>query len=311
MPHLQVAILHELWTGGHGSMAEDLEAILPDVPYVGITLTMPAEFRPILQQNRHLLHGVPAMGAEAILQWARASSGVRLIVLVVQQTFGGFLNFVPHLHIMVSAGGLQESTNRWIARLRFNEKELMQAWRFALVALLSEACKKNILKSDLSSKDLQAMLAAQYKREWQIYVNRARSKSYQLKHDGRYIRRPPVAQHRIMSVDNGQIEYLAKDTRHKQFVLKYYKYEEFVDLLSQYVPERGRHAMRYFGLLAPRSKAKLWAGIFVMLNQRPRPHPTRRTYRERYLRTWGNDPLQDSHGHPMCWVGRRVPIKLA
>src|SRR5438552_2856875 len=77
---------------------QEMEAILPDVPYLGITLTMPAEFRTILQQNRHLLHDVPAVGAEAIMQWAKARHGMRLLVVVVQQTFGGFLNFVPHLH---------------------------------------------------------------------------------------------------------------------------------------------------------------------------------------------------------------------
>jgi hypothetical protein len=85
---------------------EDLSTILPEIPYIGITLTIPMEFRTILQQNRRLLHGIPAMGAEAIIQWAKARYGVRLLVLVVQQTFGGFLNFVPHLHVMVSAGGL-------------------------------------------------------------------------------------------------------------------------------------------------------------------------------------------------------------
>src|ERR1700737_3027609 len=42
---------------------EDLKGPLPDIPYVGITLTMPKEFWPILQQNRHLLYGMPAMGA--------------------------------------------------------------------------------------------------------------------------------------------------------------------------------------------------------------------------------------------------------
>jgi hypothetical protein len=51
---------------------EDLGAILPDVSYIGITLTMPIEFRSIFQQNRHLLHAVSAMGAEAIMQWAKA-----------------------------------------------------------------------------------------------------------------------------------------------------------------------------------------------------------------------------------------------
>jgi len=82
-------------------------------------------------------------GAEAIQQWAKARYGVRLIGLVVQQTFGGFLNFVPHLHVLVSAGGLMESRNRWIHHLKYDERELMCAWRYAVVAFLSEARKRN------------------------------------------------------------------------------------------------------------------------------------------------------------------------
>lgn len=60
---------------------EEMQAVLPDVPYVGITLTMPMEFRTILQQNRHILHGIPEMGAEAIQYWAKVRYGVRLIPL--------------------------------------------------------------------------------------------------------------------------------------------------------------------------------------------------------------------------------------
>src|SRR5207302_3018328 len=63
---------------------QDLEAILPDIPYAGITLTIPKELWPILQQNRQILYGMPAMGAEAIQLWAKARYGVRLIVIVVQ-----------------------------------------------------------------------------------------------------------------------------------------------------------------------------------------------------------------------------------
>ena len=254
---------------------EDLEAILPNVPYVGITLTMPMEFRTIFQHNRHLLHGVPAMGAEAIIQWGKARYGVRLLVLVVQQTFGGFLNFVPHLHVMVSAGGLQDSTNRWIRRLKFDKEELMCAWRYAVIAFLAEARKRNLLRSNLSDEELLTMFATQYKRSWNIFISRTGSKAYRLRHDGRYIRRPPVAQRRVTRIGTHQVEYLAKDTRNKQFVSKWYTNEEFVDTLIQHVPDRGRHAMRYFGLLSPRSKARVWAGIFVLLNQRKRPHPPR------------------------------------
>jgi hypothetical protein len=288
-----------------------MQAILPDVPYVGITLTLPMEFRPIVQQNPHILRGIPAMGAEAIQQWAKARYGVRLIVLVVQQTFGGFLNFVPHLHILVSAGGLMESRNRWVHRLKYDEHELMCAWRFAVVAFLSEAHKKNVLRSSLSSEDLLNMLTTQYKRPWNVFMSRNGSKAYRLKHDGRYIRGPPIAQHRLTRVGNAQVEYLAKDTKNKQFVPKRYANEEFVNLLMQHVPHRGRHAMRYFGLLSPLAKSQLWTGVFVLLNQQRRPHPPHLRWRWLRLKTFGTDPLQDRLGHRMHWVGRRAPVTAA
>ena len=49
-----------------------------------------------------------------------------------------------------------------------------------------------------------------------------------LKHDERYIRRPPIAQHRLGKIGRDQVEYLAKDTRNKQFVLRRYPKAEFI-----------------------------------------------------------------------------------
>jgi Putative transposase/Transposase zinc-binding domain len=285
----------------------DLETILPDIPYIGITLTIPMEFRAILQQNRHVLHGVPAMGAEAIMQWAKARWGVRLLVLVVQQTFGGFLTFVPHLHIMVSAGGLLESKGRWIHRVKFDKEELMRAWRYALIAFLAEAHKRNVLRSSFSVEEIRNLCATQYQRPWNIFVSRAGSKVYRLRHDGRYIRRPPIAQHRMTRIGRHEVDYLAKDTRNKQFVNKRYTNEEFVSLLMQHVLNKGRHAMRYFGLLSPRSKGRTWAAVFILLNQRQRPHPPRMSWRWLRRKTFGVDPLLDSSGQLMRRVGRRQP----
>jgi len=251
------------------------------------------------------------MGAEAVMQWAKARYRVRLLVLVVLQTFGGLLNFVPHLHLMVSAGGLQSGTNRWIHRINFDKTELMCAWRYALIALLAEARKRNILKSSLSREELLSMFAIQHKRRWNIFFNWTGSKAYRLRHDGRYIRRPPVAEHQLTRIGSDQVEYLAKDTAKEQFVLKRYTNEEFVDILLQHVPDPSRHAMRYFGLLSPRCKAQLWAGIFVLLNQRKRQRASRLNWRWLRLKTFGIDPLLDSHGQPMYWVGHRAPLRPA
>jgi hypothetical protein len=56
--------------------------------------------------------------------------------MVVQHTVGRQLNFHPHLHVLVSAGGLRESEGRWISPLEFVKREMMEMWRFAVIAYL-------------------------------------------------------------------------------------------------------------------------------------------------------------------------------
>lgn len=287
---------------------EDLQATLPDIPYVGITFTLPKELRPILQQNPAILNDLPSMGAEAIQLWAKAQYGVRLIILVVQHTFGGSLNFVPHLHVLLSAGGLREAHNCWIPHLNYDKRELMLAWRFAVIALLSEALKKKTLKSSRSDEELMELFTTQYKRPWHVFISRAAPKRVRLKHDGRYIRRPPIPQHRVKRVGPESVGYLAKDTRTKQFVQKRYTLKEFVDILVQHVPLHGRHAMRYFGLLAPRSKGRTRPAVFLLLNQKQSPHPPHLSWRWLHLRTFGIDPLLDGRGQAMHWIGRRKAV---
>ena len=84
--------------------------------------------------------------------------------------------------------------------------------------------------------------------------------------------------------------------------------EKWVDILKEQMPDRGRHAMRYFGLFAPRSKACTWAAVFVLLKQEQLPHPCRLSWRYLLWKTFGEDPLRDSFGQPMYWVGRRSPV---
>src|SRR5947207_14367927 len=62
----------QLWQG-------EMDAALPDLPYVNINFTMPHELLPIFQRNRRLLHDLPALGAAAIQHWARARYGVRVL----------------------------------------------------------------------------------------------------------------------------------------------------------------------------------------------------------------------------------------
>jgi hypothetical protein len=278
---------------------------------VGINFTIPSFFRPLFQQNRELLNDLPAVGASVIRRWAESKYGAGVFLMVVPQTFGGFLNFNPHLHMLVSAGGLRESECRWLPRLHFkergHERELMEMWRLALSSYLWVSLQKRPLVSNLDTELLKKVLKAQYKREWVIYVSPAMSKPKFLRYAGRYIRRPPIPLSHILSTTDRGVQFLAKDTRGKRMVQLVWPKEMFADTLGEHLPDRYRHAMRYFGLLAPRRKNQTSAIIFALLGEKKRQRPARLRWEESIRRDFGVDPLVDRHGTRMNWSGRLTP----
>ncbi len=86
---------------------------LPDIPCAHVSLTMPDVLWPLFQQNRHLLHDLPVLGAKSIEQLAYQTYGVRLMILVIPHTFGRHLNFNCYLHVLVSEGGLNADGMAW------------------------------------------------------------------------------------------------------------------------------------------------------------------------------------------------------
>jgi hypothetical protein len=288
-----------------------VEAAIPDTPYQEINFTMPQVFWPIFQQNRKLLNDLPAVGARAIEYWARARHGARVILMVVQQTYGGFLNFYPHLHTLVSAGGLNESRLQWIRDLEFikreHQHELMLSWRFALLAYLDAAIQADILKSDRSADELAFILQTELERAWNIFVSRKVRKGTVIDHIGRYIRKPPIAQYRLTRLNDREVQYLAKDTRNNCLTPVRYTNERFLALLVPHVADRYCNSMRYFGLLAPRSRSLL-SVAFALLNQNQLPTPARLPWAVSLARTFGINPVIGEDGSVLRRIGSIEPF---
>lgn len=243
-----------------------------------------------------------------IQQWVKARYGVRVLIIVVQHTFGGRLNFHPHLHLLISNGGLQESEGRWISPLRFNGAAVMRMWRYAVITYLREAVRAGLLKSAMGTGELRQILTRQYERWWNTYIGRHfRSKAQFLRYAGRYIRRPPIAQHRFVDISASEVHYSGKDSRGKRRVRIRFSTQHFITILAEHVPDRYHHAVRYFGLLAPRSAAS-FSAIFMLLEQQQRSRPRRLSWAASLRKTFGVDPLIDSRGQPMRWVHRLSPI---
>ena len=218
--------------------------------------------------------------------------------MVIPHTFGARLNFNSHLHILVSAGGLDASGRGWTPRLYFDRKKLMHMWRFAVITFLREARRAGVLTSNPYPDNLQAVLAHEY-RWWSTHVDYFQSKEHFLRYAGRYARRPPIAQHRFESISDATVRFSLKDKRLRMRVSAEHSPAEFVTLLAEHVQDRYRHAIRYFGLLAPRSRARTASVVLLLLGQQRRPRPRRLGWAYSVRRDFGVDPLSDSRGRPM------------
>jgi hypothetical protein len=83
--------------------------------------------------------------------------------------------------------------------------------------------------------------------------------------------------------------------------------EEFIDRWTQHIPERYRHAVRSFGLFAPRALGQTSAAVFAILGQERKPWPKPRRWADSIKRDFGRDPLLDHTGTRMKWSRRIKP----
>ena len=282
-------------------------AALPDVPYKGITFTMPEVLWPLFRDNSHLARALPAFGSTVIQTRANAQHGVRVGVVDILHTFNGKLEFNSHVHAMVTAGGLHGSTGTWVPSIYLDRDRLMEAWRRTVIALLRAALLSGQLSTNMTADKLETLLAQQEKRWWSIRIQSFKSKAQFLRYAGRYARRPPIAQYRITSIENQTVTFWYRDKKLRRRLYVQCSVEEFVERWAQHILEPYWDAVRSFGLFGPRAVGEISAAVFALLKQEPRPRPRPRRWAQSIKRDYGRDPLLDNTGQRMKWARRIAP----
>jgi hypothetical protein len=189
-------------------------AAFPHVIYKGITFTMPKALWRLFRDNRPLADALPAVAAGAIAALILAKYRLRPGVMTILHTFNGHLEFNSHVHTMVTAGGLKVSYDSWLARIYYDNDFLMKLWRRAVLDLLRTTYCAGVLKTSMTSGELAAMLLEQ-ERWWSVKIQSFNSIEHFLQYAGRYARRPPIAQRRIVKIEQGSITFWAKDKKLK------------------------------------------------------------------------------------------------
>jgi hypothetical protein len=114
-------------------------------------------------------------------------------------------------------------------------------------------------------------------------------------------------QRRILGISKQEITFCAKDRRLRRQVIVRLTPKEFLAAWMQHVPERYKHAVRSFGMFAPRAIGNSSAAVFAILGQSRRARPRPLPWSSSIKRDFGWDPLLDRQGNRMTWNRRIAP----
>jgi hypothetical protein len=250
--------------------------LLP-VEYHHVVFTLPAEVAALALHNRRELYGLLFEAAQQTLREVAATPrhlGAQLGVVAVLHTWGQNLHPYPHLHCVVTGGGLAcdavgrlEQPARWVScRPGFflPVRVLSRLFRGKYLAGLRRAYDAGRLSLAGSLLALAqpaafaAWLAGLYRREWVVYAKPPFGGPQQvLKYLARYTHRVAVSNDRLLTATDGQVTFRYKDyARGKRQRLLSLPVGEFLRRFVQHVLPRGFVKVRHYGLLANRQRER-------------------------------------------------------
>lgn len=124
----------------------------------------------------------------------------------------------------------------------------------------------------------------------------------------RYLRRPPIARSRLLSYDGKTVAFRYKDTKSGQTLVERCSADDFIRRLADQVPDRYRHGVHFFGLLASRCKGREYEVFRILLGLKRRTRPRRTPWRKLIWSTFRRDPLLASNGEVMQKIGWLAPL---
>ncbi len=231
---------------------EKQRARLPACSYFLVTFTLPAELRPLARSHPKKIYSLLMKAAADALQKLAADPrylGARLGALAVLHTWTRAMLFHPHVHMLVTAGGLASDRQTWVEPK--HSKFLLPDPALSIIfrAKFCDGLKKAGL--------LSYAPASLWKKNWVVHSQHAGRGDKVLDDLGRYIFRIAISNSRIESIDNGTVRFRYRDNRSQQMRHVTLTGVEFIRRFLQHVLPKGATKVRNCGIFSPSAKSKL------------------------------------------------------
>ena len=297
------------------------EDLLP-IEYFHVVFTLPSELNHLVSMNRKVMYDLLFRSVcETLAQLANDPKhlGATVGVIGILHTWGQNLMDHPHLHCIVTGGGLSSNgTWRPCRRGFFLPVRVMSAlFRGKFLDLLKDYFKKGglVFPDNLSHLkdpgDFETFRKNLYHKNWVVYCKPPfDGPKGVLQYLGRYTHRIAISNNRILNIRNGDVSFLWRDyadhNRQKTMTLKA---NEFIRRFLLHVLPSRYVRIRHFGLLANRKRKDNIAACRKMIdsgNPVTKEEARIETWQEQLLRICGIDVTTC----PVCQKGRMYRIGL-
>jgi hypothetical protein len=249
---------------GNSKKEEWIEArmkeLLP-VKYYHAVFTIPHQLNRLIMGNRKAMFTLLFDAASyALLKFAADAQymGAQPGIIMVLHTWGQQLSFHPHVHCIVSGGGIDKD-KRWKEAVKakhqflFPTKAVAEVYRAYYLKQLQKGMDEGSVRMNKDQQnDWLTLRTALYKMEWITYFKEPMGGPAQVvEYLGRYTHKVAISNHRIKRIDIGNnvtFEYkdYADDGRKKKMTLPG---DEFLRRYEQHILPAHFCRIRHYGYL--------------------------------------------------------------
>ncbi len=262
---------------------EARENDLLDVSYFHVVFTLPEELNALFLFRSKTMYNILFEAVKLTLELFAGNPkylGAQGGHIAVLHSWGQNLSFHPHLHCIVPAGGATQQ-GKWKPLAK--AAKVKYATYLYPVKALSKTYSKIFLRLLTSNKDLEPehqpdkqLLRKLTDHKWVVYAKQPFFGAKQvIQYLGRYTHKVAISNHRIKSVDDGQVTFGWKDYRHgdaqKEMTLQA---TEFLRRFCQHILPFQFVKIRHYGILSSRNKLKLrdlQFGMGIVVETKPKP----------------------------------------
>lgn len=225
---------------------EGLRDRLLPCPYYFITFTLPAELRPLARSHQDTVYDLLLREAAAALQHLADDPkwvGAKLGILAVLHTWSRDLSYHPHVHLLVTAGGLTDEGEAW--RKPVHPRFLVPG--YALSTIFRAKIRDALDRAGL----LEQVDPAVFRKPWNVHLEHAGDGEHAAEYLSRYVHRVALTNDRIEAFDHGRVTFRYISSRTHETRRLTLPVHAFIARFLQHVLPKGFQKIRGYGLFCP------------------------------------------------------------